>query len=70
MVTTSHYHLFISLPPSPHFSTGKCVGGIRHIPVKMLDVAGLVPGMFVSKELGGKEVLINQFFSGASEGKV
>jgi ribosome-binding ATPase YchF (GTP1/OBG family) len=26
------------------FQIGKCVDGVRHIPIKMLDVAGLVPG--------------------------
>jgi len=33
---------------------GKCVSGIRHIPVKMLDVAGLVPGASEGKGLGNQ----------------
>ena len=31
-----------------------CVGGIRYIPVKMIDVAGLVPGAHEGKGLGNK----------------
>eukprot|EP00026_Physarum_polycephalum_P008590 Phypoly_transcript_08678.p1 GENE.Phypoly_transcript_08678~~Phypoly_transcript_08678.p1 ORF type:complete len:430 (+),score=42.89 Phypoly_transcript_08678:29-1291(+) len=33
---------------------GKCVAGVRHIPVKMLDVAGLVPGASEGKGLGNQ----------------
>lgn len=46
-------------------SAGKCVKGIRQIPVKMLDVAGLVPGiLYFSNEWSIYS------FIGASEGKV
>ena len=32
----------------------QCIGGIRHIPVKILDVAGLVPGAHEGKGLGNQ----------------
>ena len=37
--------------------SGKCVKGIRHIPVKLIDVAGLIPDAHKGKGLG------NQFLS-------
>jgi len=37
---------------SPRY--GKCVNGVRFIPVKMLDVAGLVPGASEGRGLGNK----------------
>ncbi|KAF0688145.1 Aste57867_20217 [Aphanomyces stellatus] len=33
---------------------GQCVGGTRHIPVKLLDVAGLIPGASEGAGLGNK----------------
>jgi len=33
---------------------GKCADGIRHIPIQMLDVAGLVPGASEGRGLGNK----------------
>ena len=33
---------------------GKCVKGKRYIPVKVLDVAGLVPGASTGKGLGNQ----------------
>ena len=40
---------------------GKCVAGVRFVPVKMVDVAGLVPGAHLGKGLG------NQFLSDIME---
>jgi len=37
---------------APHY--GKCLNGRRSIPVKVLDVAGLVPGASEGKGLGNK----------------
>jgi ribosome-binding ATPase YchF (GTP1/OBG family) len=37
---------------SPRF--GKCVDGIRMVPVELIDVAGLVPGAHEGKGLGNK----------------
>lgn len=33
---------------------GKCVKGVRYIPVKLLDVAGLIPGASEGAGLGNK----------------
>ncbi|KAF1325898.1 P-loop containing nucleoside triphosphate hydrolase, partial [Globisporangium splendens] len=33
---------------------GKCDGGVRHVPVKLLDVAGLIPGASEGAGLGNK----------------
>ncbi len=33
---------------------GKCENGIRYVPVKVLDVAGLIPGASEGKGLGNK----------------
>jgi ribosome-binding ATPase len=33
---------------------GRCEGGVRHVPIKLLDVAGLVPGASEGKGLGNK----------------
>ena len=33
---------------------GKCVDGVRHIPVKLIDVGGLIPGSHLGKGLGNK----------------
>jgi len=33
---------------------GKCIDGIRYVPLKMLDIAGLVPGAAHGKGLGNK----------------
>ena len=35
-------------------SSGKCVQGKRFVPVKLIDVAGLVPGAHLGKGLGNK----------------
>ncbi|KAL8271285.1 hypothetical protein Esti_004800 [Eimeria stiedai] len=37
---------------SPHY--GRCVGGRRSIPVRLLDVAGLIPGANEGRGLGCK----------------
>ncbi len=34
--------------------TSKCIGGIRYIPIKLIDVAGLVPGAHSGRGLGNK----------------
>ncbi|MFQ5647886.1 MAG: redox-regulated ATPase YchF [Candidatus Aenigmatarchaeota archaeon] len=39
----------------------KCIGGVRYIPVKLIDIAGLVPGAHKGKGLG------NQFLSDIME---
>lgn len=36
----------------PHY--GKCVQGTRYIPIKLLDVAGLIPGASEGAGLGNK----------------
>lgn len=41
-----------------------CVNGIRHIPVKLIDIAGLVPGAHEGKGLG------NQFLDDARQAQV
>lgn len=37
---------------SPRY--GKCVNGVRHVPIKLLDVAGLIPGASKGAGLGNK----------------
>ena len=34
--------------------TSQCIGGIRYIPIKLIDVAGLVPGAHSGRGLGNK----------------
>ena len=34
--------------------TSKCIDGIRYIPIKLIDVAGLVPGAHSGRGLGNK----------------
>ena len=46
-------------PCSPRM--GKCVDGVRYVPIKMVDIAGLVPGAHLGRGLG------NQFLSDIME---